>query len=200
MTEQNVAIRLKHLIEELGISNSQFADECNISRPILSQLITGRNKKVSDVILSQIHYTYPRLSISWLLFGEGEMWLDDKPDDNDGDFPDGDHIVVSSTSLSSEATVLNNDKVGVDGSIGKYACENPELPGMSRDNSEYPKERGLNNHTKPVELSNHEELNVYLKKAELLSDLAKIKDKTKKVVHVTIYYNDSTFETFYPGK
>ena len=74
MSDQNIAIRLKFLIEELGISNSQFADECNISRPTLSQLVTGRNKKVSDVIISQIHKAYPDLSILWLLFGEGDVW------------------------------------------------------------------------------------------------------------------------------
>lgn len=82
MSDQNIALRLKLLIENLRISNSQFADECNISRPTLSQLLTGRNKKVSDVIIAQIHNTYPNLSILWLMFGEGCMWNSDSSNHN----------------------------------------------------------------------------------------------------------------------
>lgn len=73
MEEQNVAVRLKHFIDYLSITNSQFADACGIPRPSLSQLLSGRNKKLSDVVVKQIHDQYPRLSVLWLMFGEGEM-------------------------------------------------------------------------------------------------------------------------------
>ena len=59
MEEENVAIRLKLFMEKMGISNSQFADQCGIPRPSLSQLLNGRNKKLSDVIVRQIHERYP---------------------------------------------------------------------------------------------------------------------------------------------
>ena len=73
MNDDNVAIRLKGFIDEMGLTNSQFADQCGIPRPSLSQILTGRNKKISDVIVGQIHTAYPRLSVLWLLFGEGDM-------------------------------------------------------------------------------------------------------------------------------
>lgn len=73
MEEENVAIRLKLFMEKMGISNSQFADQCGIPRPSLSQLLNGRNKKISDVIVRQIHERYPELSVLWLMFGEGNM-------------------------------------------------------------------------------------------------------------------------------
>lgn len=65
--------RLKHYLNSRGISITQFADECDIPRPSASQLLAGRNKKVSDEIIGKIHYTYPDLSVSWLMFGEGDM-------------------------------------------------------------------------------------------------------------------------------
>lgn len=65
--------RLKLYLNHRGISVTQFADECDIPRPTASQLLAGRNKKVSDEMIGKIHYTYPGLSISWLMFGEGEM-------------------------------------------------------------------------------------------------------------------------------
>lgn len=65
--------RLKQYLATRGISITQFADECEIPRPSASQLLAGRNKKVSDEIIGKIHYTYPELSVTWLMFGEGDM-------------------------------------------------------------------------------------------------------------------------------
>ena len=73
MEEENVAVRLKLFMDQMGISNSQFEDQCGIPRPSLSQLLNGRNKKISDVIVRQIHDRYPELSVLWLMFGEGNM-------------------------------------------------------------------------------------------------------------------------------
>lgn len=67
--------RLKFYLDTLGVSVTQFADECGIPRPTASQLLAGRNKKVSDEIIGKIHAKYPALSIVWLMFGEGEMVL-----------------------------------------------------------------------------------------------------------------------------
>lgn len=65
--------RLKQYLDARQISVTQFADECSIPRPTASQLLAGRNKKVSDEIIGKIHNKYPDLSIVWLMFGEGDM-------------------------------------------------------------------------------------------------------------------------------
>ncbi|MDE6460352.1 MAG: helix-turn-helix domain-containing protein [Paramuribaculum sp.] len=65
--------RLKTFISHLNIPVTQFADMCNIPRPTLSQLLNGRNKKVSDELIRKLHGKYPKLNITWLLFGEGDM-------------------------------------------------------------------------------------------------------------------------------
>lgn len=57
----------------VNITSTQFADACSIPRPTLSQILSGRNKKISDEVIAKIHDAYPRLSVMWLLFGEGEM-------------------------------------------------------------------------------------------------------------------------------
>lgn len=71
----DIVSRLKKFLEQAGISNSQFADTCVIPRPTLSQLLNGRNKKVSDEVIAKIHRAYPTLNIMWLLFGDGEMLM-----------------------------------------------------------------------------------------------------------------------------
>lgn len=68
--------RLKLFLEQNGIANSQFADTCEIPRPTISQLLNGRNKKVSDEVISKIHLAYPALNIMWLMFGDGNMFVD----------------------------------------------------------------------------------------------------------------------------
>lgn len=69
----DIVSRLKLFLQQNGIANSQFADTCEIPRPTLSQLLNGRNKKVSDEIITKIHNAYPSLNILWLMFGDGDM-------------------------------------------------------------------------------------------------------------------------------
>lgn len=69
----DIVSRIKTFLSVNGISNSIFADKCDIPRPTLSQLLNGRNKKVSNEVLDKIHIAYPDLSMMWLMFGEGEM-------------------------------------------------------------------------------------------------------------------------------
>ena len=81
----DIVTRLKLFLEQTGISNSQFADTCEIPRPTLSQLLNGRNKKVSDEVIGKIHRAYPSLNVMWLMFGDGEMIMSghDAPDAGD---------------------------------------------------------------------------------------------------------------------
>lgn len=65
--------RLKMFMDAEGVTISQFADRCAIPRPTMSQLMNGRNKRVSDEIINKIHTGFPTLSILWLMFGEGDM-------------------------------------------------------------------------------------------------------------------------------
>ena len=69
----DIVSRIKTFLSINGIAYSIFADKCDIPRPTLSQLLNGRNKKVSNEVLDKIHVAYPELSMMWLMFGEGEM-------------------------------------------------------------------------------------------------------------------------------
>lgn len=69
----DLVARLKLYMESEGIAISQFADTCSIPRPTMSQILNGRNKKISDELISKIHQAYSDLSVLWLMFGEGDM-------------------------------------------------------------------------------------------------------------------------------
>lgn len=72
----DIVSRLRKFMDSQSITNSQFADTCGIPRPTLSQILAGRNKKISDELISKIHTGYPWLNVMWLLFGEGNMESD----------------------------------------------------------------------------------------------------------------------------
>lgn len=73
----DVVSRLKYFMDSSGLTISQFADTCNIPRPTMSQLISGRNKRISNEIIDKIHNGFPNLSILWLMFGEGQMLVNE---------------------------------------------------------------------------------------------------------------------------
>lgn len=101
--------RIKKFIVTNSIPVTQFADNCNISRSTLSQLLGGRNKKVSDEIISKIHTTYPNLSIYWLLFGEGNMMSDNQVIGNGaGLFQD---LMENSVDSDIPAQTIGDDKI-----------------------------------------------------------------------------------------
>lgn len=168
MDVDNVAIRLKGFIESRGLTHSQFADKCSIPRPTLSQLMSGRNKKVSDLVVGQIHKAFPELSVLWLLFGEGDM-IDD---------------VSSSTPNVGEKSLFDD--------------EIPELSGVSSSNTSRSNVSALNNPSSAIQNADYKRVDYELKISELQKQIDKLRANPRKVSHITVYYDDSTFETFYP--
>ena len=174
MNEDNVAIRLKGFIDSSGLTSSQFADNCGIPRPSLSQLLTGRNKKISDVLVGQIHAAYPQLSILWLLFGEGEMLVNSPESDESGE--DGESKEGNPNGSKKEVYQVSSS-----------GSENRLAPTKSE-----PKNGG-------TEI----EMQLLLEKdreiEELRRELERMKKSPRRVAQITVYYDDSTFETFFPA-
>lgn len=167
--EDNIAIRLKAFISHLGLNDSAFADKCGISRSTLSLILSGRNKKVSDQQLSQIHSAYPELSIVWLLFGEGQMLSE----------PSGDENVSRSTISKSE-----NIKFETDDRIGFKESTLSDLNSNQNNNNQL----------------KQSQLDLQIKIKNLESKILELQSEPRKVVKITIFYDDSTFDTFTPEK
>lgn len=163
--DQNIATRLKLFLEHVDLTSSQFADKCGIARPTLSQILTGRNKKISDVLIGQIHYAFPNMSILWLLFGEGEMMVHDReavPDGSDN----GSDITISA----------HEDAAG-------------HVDGM---------EIAVNSAQDTVNSHANQHVGSVAPTAVPRVEIMTPPPVVRKISHITVYYDDSTFETFYP--
>ncbi|SDX45258.1 helix-turn-helix domain-containing protein [Hymenobacter psychrophilus] len=64
--------RIQELLQVRELSSSQFADAIGVSRPVVSHLLSGRNKPSLEVV-QKIIAAFPDLSLSWLLNGAGPM-------------------------------------------------------------------------------------------------------------------------------
>ena len=65
--------RIKLILEEKGLQLSSFADKIQVSRGTVSHIFNGRNNP-SKYTVDKILYTFPDISSSWLLNGEGTMY------------------------------------------------------------------------------------------------------------------------------
>lgn len=175
--EENFATRLKLFIDSIGAGTTQFADSCEIPRPSFSQLLSGRNQKVSDVIIRKIHYAFPDLSVSWLLFGEGNM------------------LNSSSHELSSEAD--NDDKIS--DTANKNLQNLSDNPIIHKDSSENSNLKGLTSGDNSINAAVIQQLEDNKKIVELQMQIEKLQKNPRKVTQITVYYDDSTFDTFFPA-
>ena len=70
--EHLLAERVKEVMEDLGYTPSSFADTIDVPRPIISHILSGRNKPSLDVI-QKILMRFSELNPWWLLTGTGTM-------------------------------------------------------------------------------------------------------------------------------
>ena len=177
--EENFGTRLKLFMDSIGVQSSQFADSCEIPRPSFSQLLSGRNQKVSDVLIKKIHSAYPELSILWLMFGEGNM--------------------VSGSEESKEVSSSVEPKKSSEGSP-QIESRLPENPTEDQDNALYSNLRGLTTIDKQSNNTIYQQLEENKKIIELQMQIEKLQKNPRRVTQITVYYDDSTFETFIPSK
>ena len=64
--------RIRLLLEARQLTPTQFADAIGIARPIVSHILSGRNKPSLEVV-QRILAAMPDLSMAWLLNGTGPM-------------------------------------------------------------------------------------------------------------------------------
>lgn len=177
----DIASRIKKFLDTLRIPNSQFADTCGIPRPSLSQLLNGRNKKVSDEVIGKIHEAYPNLSVLWLMFGEGDMTVN-------GNIEISEPQKAPELPLMDEETLDEQDVVPslssfFDAGRQEQSTQMPERTGQNRRTiEEIPAQRAQTYHP-----SDHQP-----------SSLSLNVDSSRRVVNIMVFYSDRSFETFVP--
>lgn len=167
----DIVSRLKKFMNQQNIANSQLADTCGIPRPTISQILNGRNKKISDELIGKIHQSYPSLSILWLMFGEGNMTIET-------------NIEISERKNHSEVSFLDHHNINNELLKTGDDLFSP-LPNNLSDNFS----PETNNNT------NENDPNTQYKPTDTDHD----NYMTKRVTSIVVFYDDNTFQTFNPS-
>lgn len=191
----DIVDRLKLFMANLNYSSSQFADTANIPRPTLSQIITGRNKKISNEIFAKLHDSFPELNMMWLMFGDGDMLVNGANGTSSRN--------ISGYRNSGQYGDLFSDMANTDNAGNASNCQ---------DRSPTPHKSLLTESTKIKDNSsivdNDQSFNV-----SSLNDIVHGKQNTKNfneishksaeihknIVSIMVFYDDNSFETFYPN-
>lgn len=183
----DIVSRLKIFLQENGISNSLFADNCGIPRPTLSQLLNGRNKKVSDELIAKIHVAYPMLNVMWLMFGDGDMFVPNannlssgfgaQASENPSEFT---RTNVDTQNQNRQTTITFDDNE--QGVFHEQRAQSvmPQHPSAMADVLQ---SMARNNNAQPKSSS---------------SSRSALAAGDRRVVSIMVLYNDGRFETFTP--
>lgn len=177
--------RLKLYMEHIGLPISQFADTAQIPRPTLSQILSGRNRKISNELLEKLHSAFPRLNVSWLLFGDGEMEINgipqivpQSPQPSDQQKSQPQSTAYQSFNASSLfGGILSGTASPESESIAHPTSSQPQQPAAQAFQS--------NNASRTVNPENHISLSP---------------DLSKKIQNIIVFYNDNSFEIFSPSQ
>lgn len=177
----DIVTRLKFYMDSLGIPSSQFADTCRIPRPTLSQLLNGRNKKVSDEIISKVHDAFPDLSIMWLMFGEGDMRAS-----GNIRFSAPQNAQYSPTPSPQIADNQHQSSVA----DASFFAENFS----PNKNNPYPYDQIGTSDSQNIQSSDSDPAD-----REKEVTLRRSADGTKKITSILVFYDDNSFESFAPA-
>ncbi len=185
----DIVSRIKKFLESQRIAISQFADTCNIPRPTISQILNGRNKKISDELISKIHVGFPELSMLWLMFGEGNMLSNAN---NQISERQDEHLQSFETVKNAEHEMFGKEKIDFSISTENKSDNFGNIFDSPNDNTE-------NNSP----LQNESQKNTRDKEETQIENIARriAENNTtyKKITNIVVFYDDSTFQTFSPS-
>ena len=82
MNKKNILNRIKKIIEENNLSNSEFAEKIGIPKSSVTHLLSERNKPSLDLI-TKISENFEEITLDYLIFGVSELKKDKKKASND---------------------------------------------------------------------------------------------------------------------
>ena len=193
----DITSRIKRFMEHEQLTNSQFADKCRIPRPTLSQILNGRNKKISDELIGKLHESFPHLSILWLMFGEGDMISAENIKTSEPQFNNIRQNSYTQRSDSKE-NILSFD---MDSNMIDFTAENITQPSFHQSEEPF-----VNFHKQTEQISDKKDIyasdnnTVYPENEHTDTNIpipTSIQGKT--IQTIMVFYTDNSFQMFTPA-
>lgn len=176
----DIISRLKMFIEHTALPVTQFADTALIPRPTLSQILNGRNKKISNELFSKLHEAFPELNIMWLMFGDGAMLVEGyenlKRENNAGAAP---HVNDSPTLFENQENASSEDEV-------EFPLDFPDV--------------AKNDSSSNFDGNRHSDVEIIPGIGREMPAISKNGDSARRVSYIMVFYDDNSFEIFHKNK
>lgn len=212
-------------MQHLNMPVTQFADACKIPRPTMSQLLNGRNKKVSDELIRKFHTEFPELNVMWLLFGEGDMLKGENGETSGAQnsqlftFSEGDPAEnkADTPPLSLNFDDADFEQKKSDMRLADNMVMQDALNTGSAGQKDTKQDRGANiSHTEAkhspfdsyginamAQFTQASPKGMQAERSKTADDgsttISFSDDGNRKIVNIIVYYSDNSFEAFVPG-
>lgn len=172
--------RIKQVMEYSGLTPAQFATELGINRSGLTHLFTGRNQPSLDLI-KKILVAFPQIKTEWLMMGMGSMIKNDSniisPEKSNTETKEPDLFTqVIDNSVKKEIPIIKSPDQIDEKSVVNEVLSKENVKGETEN--------------KPREIKNQV--------VDTVPDRIFNSREDKKVKKMVFFYEDNTFEIFYP--
>lgn len=165
--------RLIQLMQLLGVSPTQFANQIGVQRATLQHILSGRNE-ASLKIVTGINQAYPSVNLPWLLYGQGPA-------------------INQSSSLDFKGSEITEDKrQPADNLIFPYEdMISPEFKNLSTDND--------TSYNSPLQQTDgQKDLNASGVQHHQEAQNDSPSTSCRKIKEIVIFFDDGTFKKFIP--
>lgn len=180
-------VRIEKIMQLLGLTSGQFAQEIGIQTSTLSHILNERNKPSLDV-MKKILNRYPNINSEWLILGQGSIQRKESNSQAPTLFEDDDVITSISDSNLFEKAEKNDIEIS---SIQHQTVKTETIPAYSLPVTE---KQPANKTIHPNVLSN--EIDDTQKLVHAVENLKQNQFVDKKVKKIILYYSDNTFQEF----
>lgn len=198
----DLVTRLRTYIDFIAMPVTQFADTCGIPRPSMSQLLSGRNKKVSNELISKIHDAFPDLNVLWLMFGQGDMLVkQNSPLSEPQNDVFEDHYTQQSAKPQNVAKTILDFGTVQDSESENLKGQNAGRTPLNQKVQEIDNEVVGDDGQSPASKSSAPLPSGSAKSSVAcgaVQSIALQSDRSKRIVNIIVYYSDNSFEAFVP--
>ena len=171
-------------MDELQLTQQNFAKATGISTPTLSNILSGKTKATLNVI-EAIKKKFPHISTDWLLYGIGPMHSNTMPNASDS--------FSSTPDASDDASLASSLPFEVEDAVSPEA---PQIP--SAVNAPFQKAPSYEQGSlfgQPQKYGVRD-----TRKNMTKTEIKYIDKEPRKITEIRIFYDDQTWETFVPKK
>lgn len=176
--------RIKLIMENVGLSQQEFASKLGISAASLSSIFTGRTNPTSNHVMA-IHKVFPQINVNWLMFGEGEICMGNNSFlNNSANMKTEANSTVDEEKTEEDVPALNN---GPQKPLSLFEDDHT-LPSSALPSS-------------PAPSPTRKESRATIRgNGQIVTTNIVAEREDKKIKEIRVFYSNGTYESFVPSK